>query len=145
MNHYEIVFLVHPDQSEQVPAMIDRYKAGIEKVSGKIHRQEDWGRRQMAYPIDKIHKAHYVLLNVECPIEAIDELEQSFRFNDAILRHLILRMKEAVTTPSPMYNGESSKESSREESSPEESSRGSAKAEAAPQESEQTKTTSEEE
>lgn len=118
MNHYEIVFLVHPDQSEQVPAMIDRYKSSVEKVSGKVHRLEDWGRRQMAYPIEKIHKAHYVLMNIECPIETVDELEQTFRFNDAILRHLILRMKAAVTTPSPMYTGnDSARDSARDSNS----------------------------
>ena len=117
MNHYEIVFLVHPDQSEQVPAMIERYKALVEKDAGKIHRLEDWGRRQMAYPINKIHKAHYVLMNIECAIDAINELEHTFRFNDAVLRHLILSRKEAVTTPSPMGNSQADK---APESAPEE-------------------------
>lgn len=101
MRHYEILFLVHPDQSEQVPDMIERYKAIIEKDSGVIHRLEDWGRRQLAYPMNKIHKAHYVLMNVECPQEAIEELEGTFRFNDAILRHLTQRMKGAIKTDSP--------------------------------------------
>ena len=100
MRHYEIVFLVHPDQSSQVPAMIDRYKSIIEATSGKIHRLEDWGRRQLAYPIKKLHKAHYVLMNIECDQVALSELETGFRFNDAILRNLILVQEEAVTEPS---------------------------------------------
>ncbi|QEP43942.1 30S ribosomal protein S6 [Ectothiorhodospiraceae bacterium BW-2] len=100
MQHYEIVFLVHPDQSEQVPAMLERYRGMIEKEGGEIHRQEDWGRRQLAYPIKKVHKAHYILLNVECSIETMKELEASFRFNDAIIRNMILKMKQAVTEPS---------------------------------------------
>jgi small subunit ribosomal protein S6 len=102
MKHYEIVFLVHPDQSEQVPAMIERYTSTIEGHGGSIHRLEDWGRRQLAYPINKIHKAHYVLMNVECSKEALAELESAFRFNDAVLRNLILSMKEAVTEASPL-------------------------------------------
>jgi len=100
MRHYEIVFLVHPDQSSQVQAMIDRYKATIEEASGKIHRLEDWGRRHLAYPIKKIHKAHYVLMNVECDQATLDELESGFRFNDAILRSMTLIKKEAVTDAS---------------------------------------------
>lgn len=100
MRHYEIVFLVHPDQSSQVPAMIDRYKAVIEATSGKIHRLEDWGRRQLAYPIKKLHKAHYVLMNVECDQVALNELEIGFRFNDAVLRNMILLQEAAVTEPS---------------------------------------------
>ncbi|MDD5228296.1 MAG: 30S ribosomal protein S6 [Methylococcales bacterium] len=100
MRHYEIVFLVHPDQSSQVPAMIERYKAIVEATSGKIHRLEDWGRRQMAYPIKKVHKAHYVLMNVECDQVALTELESGFRFNDAILRNMILLQEEAITEPS---------------------------------------------
>lgn len=100
MRHYEIVFLVHPDQSSQVPAMIDRYKAVIEATSGKIHRLEDWGRRQLAYPIKKLHKAHYVLMNVECDQVALKELETGFRFNDAVLRSMILLQEAAVTEPS---------------------------------------------
>ena len=102
MRHYEIVFLVHPDQSEQVPAMIDRYRAIIEGKDGKIHRQEDWGRRQLAYTIQKIHKAHYVMLNIECDKETLDELESAFRFNDAVLRHLTLKRDKAVTEASPL-------------------------------------------
>lgn len=100
MRHYEIVFLVHPDQSSQVPAMIDRYKSIIETASGTIHRLEDWGRRHLAYPIKKIHKAHYVLMNVECDQATLVELESGFRFNDAILRSMTLLQKEAVTGPS---------------------------------------------
>lgn len=106
MRHYEIVFLVHPDQSEQVPSMVERYKAIIEEGKGQIHRLEDWGRRQLAYPINKIHKAHYVLMNVECNKEAIEEIENVFRFNDAIIRNMILNMDEAVTEPSPMVKPE---------------------------------------
>ncbi|MGR9115687.1 MAG: 30S ribosomal protein S6 [Gammaproteobacteria bacterium] len=100
MRHYEIVFLVHPDQSSQVPAMIERYKATIEGTSGAIHRLEDWGRRQLAYPINKIHKAHYVLMNIECDQATLEELESGFRFNDAILRSMTLLKKEAVNEPS---------------------------------------------
>lgn len=102
MRHYEIVFMVHPDQSEQVPGMIERYTGAIKEAGGSIHRLEDWGRRQLAYPIEKLHKAHYVLLNVEAPQSVIDELETNFRFNDAILRNLIMRTNGAVTEPSPM-------------------------------------------
>ena len=102
MRHYEIVFLVHPDQSEQVPAMIERYKSTIESRNGIIHRLEDWGRRQLAYPINKIHKAHYVLMNIEADKETIDELENAFRFNDAVIREMVLRCKKAITEPSPM-------------------------------------------
>ncbi len=100
MRHYEIVFLVHPDQSSQVQAMVDRYKSTIEDADGKIHRLEDWGRRHLAYPIKKIHKAHYVLMNIECGQETLDELESGFRFNDAILRSMTLVKKEAITEPS---------------------------------------------
>ena len=102
MRHYEIVFLVHPDQSEQVPAMVERYRATIEGSGGTVHRLEDWGRRQLAYPINKVHKAHYVLMNVECGADALAELESAFRFNDAVLRNLIMRRKEAVTEASPL-------------------------------------------
>lgn len=102
MRHYEIVFMVHPDQSEQVPGMIERYTGLIAEAGGKIHRQEDWGRRQLAYAIDKLHKAHYVLLNVEAPAEAIAELENAFRYNDAVIRNLIMQTKHAETEPSPM-------------------------------------------
>ena len=97
MRHYEIVFLVHPDQSEQVPAMVDRYKTLVESNGGKIHRLEDWGRRQLAYPINKIHKAHYVLMNIECDQNVRDEIETAFRFNDAVIRNLIVKRDEAIT------------------------------------------------
>jgi len=106
MRHYEIVFIVHPDQSEQVPAMVERYKALIAAKNGRIHRLEDWGRLQLAYTIQKMHKAHYILMNIECDQETLDELEHGFRFNDAILRHLTLVRDEAITTPSPMMKGE---------------------------------------
>lgn len=102
MRHYEVVFLVHPDQSEQVPAMIERYRNNLEASGGKIHRLEDWGRRQLAYPIQKLAKAHYVLMNIECGTEALRELESAFRFNDAVLRNLIISRKEAVTEASPL-------------------------------------------
>ena len=103
MRHYEIVFIVHPDQSEQVPAMIERYKAVVEAQQGKIHRVEDWGRRQLTYPIQKMGKAHYVLMNIECGPEVLAELEHAFRFNDAVLRHLTVSMRKAETNPSPMW------------------------------------------
>lgn len=106
MRHYEVVFLVHPDQSEQVPAMVERYRAIIENDGGKIHRHEDWGRRQLAYSINRVHKAHYVLLNIECGAEARDELENAFRFNDAVLRHMVLSRHEAVTEASPLAKKE---------------------------------------
>lgn len=105
MRHYEIVFLVHPDQSAQVPAMIERYQTMIKQGEGQIHRMEDWGRRQLAYPINKIHKAHYVLMNIECGQDVLDELENAFRYNDAVLRNLTLIRKEAVTEQSPMAKG----------------------------------------
>jgi small subunit ribosomal protein S6 len=106
MRHYEVVFIVHPDQSEQVPAMIERYRTMVTARNGRIHRLEDWGRRQMAYPIQKMHKAHYVLMNIECDQQALDELEHAFKFNDAVLRHLTVQMAQAVTTPSPMMREE---------------------------------------
>lgn len=106
MRHYEIVFIVHPDQSEQVPAMIERYQTLVTARTGVIHRLEDWGRRQMAYPIQKVHKAHYVLMNIEVDGEGLAELENAFKFNDAVLRHLIIKMDKAVTTPSPMMKEE---------------------------------------
>jgi small subunit ribosomal protein S6 len=109
MRHYEVVFIVHPDQSEQVPAMIERYRTQITSGGGNIHRLEDWGRRQLAYPIQKIHKAHYVLMNIECSQEVLEELEHGFKFNDAVLRHLTLSTKAAVTAPSPMMKEEKSK------------------------------------
>jgi small subunit ribosomal protein S6 len=102
MRHYEVVFLVHPDQSEQVPAMLERYKTMIQAGDGVIHREEDWGRRQLAYPINKIHKAHYLMLNIECGQESLDELTTLFKFNDAIIRHMVLGREEAVTEPSHM-------------------------------------------
>jgi small subunit ribosomal protein S6 len=106
MRHYEIVLIVHPDQSEQVPAMLDRYRQLITTQQGAIHRLEDWGRRQLTYPIQKLHKAHYVLLNIECNNETLVELEHAFKFNDAVLRHLTVSMNEAVVTPSPMMREE---------------------------------------
>ena len=109
MRHYEVVFIVHPDQSEQVPAMVERYRNTVGARQGKVHRLEDWGRRQLAFPIEKVHKAHYVLMNIECDNEALAELEHSFKFNDAVLRHLIVKMKGPVTTPSPMMKEEKSK------------------------------------
>jgi small subunit ribosomal protein S6 len=102
MRHYEIVFLVHPDQSEQVPAMIERYKGMIATGEGRVHRLEDWGRRQLTYPIAKVHKAHYVLMNIECDQKTLNDLTGGFRFSDAVLRHLVVNMDEAVTEPSPM-------------------------------------------
>lgn len=120
MRHYEIVFLVHPDQSEQVPAMIERYQATIEADGGKIHRLEDWGRRHLAYSIDKIHKAHYVLMNVEMTQAAYEEMDAAFRYNDAVLRNLIIRRDEAVTEESAIMKTEREKESrdQRRSSSP---------------------------
>lgn len=102
MRHYEIVFLVHPDQSEQVPGMIERYTGVIKDSGGQVHRLEDWGRRHLAYPINKIHKAHYILMNIECGGDALGELEHNFRFNDAIIRDLVIRQKEAITEESPI-------------------------------------------
>jgi small subunit ribosomal protein S6 len=113
MRHYEVVFLVHPSQSEQVPAMIDRYRSNIEKHGGAIHRLEDWGRRQLAYPINKVHKAHYVLMNIECNAEALEELENAFRFNDAVIRNLVIRMDAAVTEPSALAKGADEREEQR--------------------------------
>jgi len=109
MRHYEIAFIVHPDQSDQVPAMIERYKTLVTGKSGVIHRLEDWGRRQMAYPIQKVHKAHYVLMNIECDGETLTELENSFKFNDAVLRHLTIKADKAETVPSPMMKEEKSR------------------------------------
>ena len=109
MRHYEVVFVVHPDQSEQVPAMIERLQTLIKNHKGNVHRLEDWGRRQLAYPIQKIHKAHYVLMNIECTLEALAELEHSFKFNDAVIRHLVFSTKVAVTAASPMMKEEKSK------------------------------------
>ncbi|OAN19328.1 30S ribosomal protein S6 [Photobacterium jeanii] len=115
MRHYEIVFMVHPDQSEQVAGMIERYTGAIKDSGGQIHRLEDWGRRQMAYPINKLHKAHYVLMNVEAEQSAIDELESNFRFNDAVIRNMIMRTKGAITEPSPMMKAKEERAPRREE------------------------------
>ncbi|ASI89158.1 MULTISPECIES: 30S ribosomal protein S6 [Vibrio] len=115
MRHYEIVFMVHPDQSEQVAGMIERYTGSITEANGTVHRLEDWGRRQLAYPINKLHKAHYVLMNVEAPQEAIDELETAFRFNDAVLRNMIMRTKAAITEPSIMLKQKEERAPRREE------------------------------
>jgi len=104
MRHYEVVFLVHPDQSEQVPAMLERYRALIEGNGGKIHRLEDWGRRQLAYLIDKVHKAHYILMNIECDAETLKELDSLFYYNDAVLRNLVIKRDKAITEPSVMAN-----------------------------------------
>lgn len=109
MRHYEIVFIVHPDQSEQVPAMIERYRNTITQGNGKVHRIEDWGRRQLAYPIQKVFKAHYVLMNIEVSNDTLAELENAFKFNDAVLRHLTVSKKEAETGPSPMMKEEKSR------------------------------------
>jgi small subunit ribosomal protein S6 len=109
MRHYEIVFIVHPDQSEQVPGMIERYRTTVGNGGGRIHRLEDWGRRQLAYPIDKLAKAHYILMNIECTSAVLVELEDAFRFNDAVLRHLTVRMDKAHTEPSPMMKEEKSR------------------------------------
>jgi small subunit ribosomal protein S6 len=113
MRHYEVVFLVHPDQSDQVPAMVERYRGMVEKGDGKIHRQEDWGRRLLAYPINKIHKAHYVMMNIECSLEVLRELESGFKFNDAVIRSLVIKRDDAVTETSPMLK-EVEEEANRE-------------------------------
>lgn len=120
MRHYEIVFLVHPDQSEQVPAMVERYRGMVQESGGAIHRLEDWGRRQLAYPINKLHKAHYVMMNIECNAETLAELESIFRFNDAIIRNLTIRCDKAITEPSPLKKESDNKSSRRprEESAP---------------------------
>lgn len=125
MRHYEVVFLVHPDQSEQVPAMIERYRSMIESQEGRIHRLEDWGRRQLAYPIQKAHKAHYVLMNIECNKATLDELESAFRFNDAVLRNLVMQRADAVTERSILARSpedEARQHSSRQESREEDTS-----------------------
>ncbi|MDC7703601.1 30S ribosomal protein S6 [Vogesella indigofera] len=109
MRHYEIVFIVHPDQSEQVGAMVERYKGMVLNAGGQIHRLEDWGRRQLAYPIQKVHKAHYVLMNVECATETLAEIEHAFKFNDAVLRHLTIKMNHAIVEASPMMKDEKAK------------------------------------
>ncbi len=118
MRHYEIVFMVHPDQSEQVAGMIERYTGSITEAGGSIHRLEDWGRRQMAYPINKLHKAHYVLMNVESEQSVIDELETAFRYNDAVLRNMIMRTKAAITEPSVMMKAKEERSAKREDAAP---------------------------
>ncbi|MEH6531261.1 MAG: 30S ribosomal protein S6 [Photobacterium frigidiphilum] len=115
MRHYEIVFMVHPDQSEQVAGMIERYTSSIKDSGGQIHRLEDWGRRQMAYPINKLHKAHYVLMNIEAEQSVVDELESTFRFNDAVIRNMIMRAKNAVTEPSPMMKAKEERFTKRDD------------------------------
>ncbi|HVF64251.1 MAG TPA: 30S ribosomal protein S6 [Casimicrobiaceae bacterium] len=109
MRHYEIVFIVHPDQSEQVPGMVERYRNMVTNRGGRIHRLEDWGRRQLAYTVQKVHKAHYVLMNLECDQATLTELEHAFKFNDAVLRHLIVAVNEAIVAPSPMMKDEKSR------------------------------------
>ena len=131
MRHYEIVFLVHPDQSEQVPAMIDRYKATVESNGGTVHRLEDWGRRQLAYPINKIHKAHYVLLNVECDQAVRDEIETAFRFNDAVIRSLMLKRDEAVTDMSMLAKAKNEEDAADKKSAAERAAKERAAAERA--------------
>jgi small subunit ribosomal protein S6 len=117
MRHYEIVFLVHPDQSEQVPAMVDRYKSIVTAQGGQVHRLEDWGRRQLAHTIAKLHKAHYVLMNVECDKSALDEIQGAFKFNDAVLRHLVIKRDEAITEPSLLAKTEGTKSADDDEKS----------------------------
>jgi small subunit ribosomal protein S6 len=132
MRHYEIVFMVHPNQSEQVPAMVERYTGVIEGANGTIHRLEDWGRRQLAYPINNAHKAHYILMNIECSQETLDELENMFRYNDAVLRNMMIRRKEAVTDVSPIKAAEAREERKpRREDSPRQEEKTEEKPEAA--------------
>ena len=114
MRHYEVVFMVHPDQSEQVPAMVERYTKAINDSEGKVHRLEDWGRRQLAYPINKIHKAHYVLMNIECSQEVLDEMTFNFRYNDAVLRNLVIKREDAVTEDSSIMQAERAEKAERE-------------------------------
>ena len=116
MRHYEIIILVHPDQSEQVPAMIERYQGIITSNKGKVHRLEDWGRRLLAYPINKIHKAHYVLMNIECGGESLNQLTDAFRFNDAVLRNLVIKKNKVVTQPSPLFKSDNEDKRVAEES-----------------------------
>ncbi|BFM05849.1 30S ribosomal protein S6 [Halioxenophilus aromaticivorans] len=135
MRHYEIVFLVHPDQSEQVPSMVERYTASIKESGGAVHRLEDWGRRQLAYSINKIHKAHYILMNVECSNDVLDELTTNFRYNDAVLRSMVIRSDEAVTEESPIMKSEQEsreRKSRREERQAREDSESTAEKAAAP-------------
>ena len=123
MRHYEIVFLVHPDQSEQVPAMIERYKSSVESNGGTVHRLEDWGRRQLAYPINKIHKAHYVLMNVECDQSVRDEIETAFRFNDAVIRNLIIKRDEAITDMSVLAKAKNEEDAAEKKAAAERAAR----------------------
>jgi len=132
LRHYEIVFLVHPDQSEQVPAMVERYRGIIESNDGIIHRQEDWGRRQLAYPINKVYKAHYTLLNIECNQAAVDELTSAFKFNDAVIRHMVLLEDKPVTAASPLIKKDDSKSEERKPAEPAAESAAEPTAEAAP-------------
>jgi len=135
MRHYEVVFLVHPDQSEQVPAMLDRYKGVITADGGQIHRLEDWGRRQLAHTINKVHKAHYILMNIECEKSALEELLGLFKFNDAVLRNLVIKRDEAITEPSPLAKSESEAEAEEKPAAEEKSEEKSEeKAEAAAEE-----------
>ena len=115
MNHYEIVLLFHPDQSEQVPAMMERYTNAVTEGGGSVHRFEDWGRRQLAYSINDLHKAHYILWNIECSVEVLDELSTTFRFNDAVLRNMVIKRKDAVTEISPIKAAESRQDRDRSE------------------------------
>lgn len=142
MRHYEIVFLVHPDQSEQVPSMVERYTASIKESGGAVHRLEDWGRRQLAYSINKIHKAHYILMNVECSNEVLDELNTNFRYNDAVLRSMVIRCDEPVTEESPIMKSE---QESRERKSRREERQAREESESAPAAAEEAATTDEEE
>jgi len=123
MRHYEIVFLVHPDQSEQVPSMNERYRGIIEKDGGTVHRMEDWGRRQLAYPINKVYKAHYILLNLECEHDTLEELTSAFRFNDAVIRHLVIKRNSSVTGESPLVKKEEEESKSRSDDRPRSNSR----------------------
>lgn len=115
MKHYEIVILVHPDQSEQVPAMLERYRLMVEGKGGQIHRLEDWGRRQLSYPINKVHKAHYALMNIECGTDVVEELSSAFRFNDAVIRNLLIMTKRAMTDPSPFARSKEERDASNKE------------------------------
>lgn len=145
MRHYEIVFMVHPDQSEQVPGMIERYTGTINTGNGKVHRLEDWGRRQLAYPINKIHKAHYVLMNIECGQDVLDELNSNFRYNDAVIRSAVFSCDEAITAESPIMKAEKSESrSERREPRPSDSEGDTEKAETKPETDEETKASADE-
>ncbi len=133
MRHYEVVFLVHPDQSEQVPAMIERYRSMIEAADGVVHRQEDWGRRQLAHAVNKVHKAHYLMVNIECPQETLNELVGAFRFSDAVLRHLVIKRDKAITEPSPMAKAQEEEKAKEAQAAAAEAER-SKRAERAPKE-----------